>query len=395
MMKSSLNRLVARGVAAALLLGLVLAAAPGLAAPAASFETPAREAILIDADTGAVLFEKEADVPMPPASMSKMMTLYVLFERLREGKLKLTDTMTVSRNAWLKGGAASGGSTMFLNPNDEIKVEDLIRGIVIQSGNDASVVVAEGISGTEEAFAEEMNRTAAKIGLRDSHFVNATGLPDPNHHMTARDIAILSYRTIKEHPEYYHYYSEKEFVFNGIRQGNRNPLLYKTLGVDGLKTGHTEAAGFCLAASAKQGERRLIAVLGGLGSMQQRSDESERILSWGFRQFDNYVLFKPGEEVTTAEVWLGEQETVPLVSPDGVTVTLPRSARQEMKVTVDYEGPVPAPIQAGDRLAVLTVSAPGVDAAELPLVAGASVERLGPFGRLSVALTHLAGSALR
>ena len=394
-MKSSLNRSVARLLGAALLMAVLAAASPAFAAPAAGFETPAREAILIDADTGAVLFEKEADAPMPPASMSKMMTLYVLFERLQEGRIKLTDTMTVSRNAWLTGGAKSGGSTMFLNPNDQIKVEDLIRGIVIQSGNDASVVVAEGISGTEEAFAEEMNRTAAQVGLRNSNFVNATGLPDPNHHMTARDIGVLSYRTIKDHPEYYHYYSEKEFVFNGIRQGNRNPLLYKTLGVDGLKTGHTEAAGFCLAASAKQGDRRLIAVLGGLSSMQQRSDESERILSWGFRQFDNYVLFKPGEEVTTAEVWLGEQETVPLVNDQGVTVTLPRSARQEMKVTVSYDGPVPAPIQAGDQLAVLTVSAPGVDPVEVPLVAGAPVERLGPFGRLSVALTHMASSALR
>ncbi len=394
-MKPSLNPFAARLLAVAAVAAVLLAAAPGLAAPAAGFETPAREAILMDADTGAVLFEKDADAPMPPASMSKMMTLYMLFERIKEGKLKLTDTMTVSRNAWLKGGAKSGGSTMFLNPDDQVKVEDLIRGIVIQSGNDASVVVAEGLSGTEEAFAEEMNRTAAKIGLRNSHFTNATGLPDPNHYMTARDIAILSYRTIKDHPESYHYYSEKEFVFNGIRQGNRNPLLYKTLGVDGLKTGHTEAAGFCLAASAKQGERRLIAVLGGLTSMQQRSDESERILSWGFRQFDNYVLFKPNEEVTAAEVWLGEQETVPLVSSEGVTVTLPRSARQEMKVTVNYDGPVPAPIAAGDQLAVLTVTAPGVDAVELPLVAGAAVERLGPFGRLSVALTHMAGSALR
>jgi D-alanyl-D-alanine carboxypeptidase (penicillin-binding protein 5/6) len=395
MMKPSLKDHVLRPLGAALFMVVLAAASIAFAAPPASFETPAREAILLDADTGAVLFEKEADVPMPPASMSKMMTLYVAFERLQEGRIKLTDTMTVSRNAWLKGGAASGGSTMFLNPNEQVKVEDLIRGIAIQSGNDASVVLAEGISGTEEAFAEEMMKVAARIGLRDSTFTNATGLPDPNHHMTARDIAILSYRTLKDHPEYYHYYSEKEFVFHGIRQGNRNPLLYKTLGVDGLKTGHTEAAGFCLAASAKQGERRLIAVLGGLTSMQQRSDESERILSWGFRQFDNYVLFKPGEEVTTAEVWLGEQETVPLVSDQGVTVTLPRSARQEMKVTVNYDGPVPAPVQAGDQLAVLTVSAPGVDPVEMPLVAGAPVERLGPFGRLSVALTHMAGSALR
>lgn len=373
---------------------LTMLFAGAMALPAAAgvtFETPAREAILIDADTGAVLFEKDADAPMPPASMSKMMTLYVLFDRLKEGRLSLDDTMTVSDHAWRKGGAASGGSTMFLNPNERVRVEDLIRGIIIQSGNDASIVVAEGISGTEEAFAEEMTKTAHRIGLRDSTFRNATGWPDPEHRMTVRDLATLSYRTIRDFPDFYHYYSEKEFKHNGIMQGNRNPLLYKSIGVDGLKTGHTENAGFCLAASARQGERRLILVVGGLSSMQERSDESERILNWGFRQFDNYALFKPGEEVTAAEVWLGQQQTVPLVSADGVTVTLPRNVRPEMKVTASYDGPIPAPIHEGDRLAMLSVSAPGVETTEVPLVAGASVERLGMFGRLGVALAHLAG----
>ncbi len=361
------------------------------ALPAAAFETPAREAILLDADTGAILFEKNADAPMPPASMSKMMTLYVLFDRIKSGRLSLNDTMTVSQNAWKKGGAASGGSTMFLNPNEQVRVEDLIRGIIIQSGNDASIVVAEGISGTEEAFAQELTKTAKKIGLRNSTFRNATGLPDPEHRMTARDLATLAYHTINDFPDFYHFYSEKEFEHNGIRQGNRNPLLYKTIGVDGLKTGHTENAGFCLAASAKQGERRLILVVGGLSSMQERSDESDRILSWGFRQFDNYALFKPGDEVTAADVWLGQQETVPLVSADGVTVTLPRNVRQEMKVTADYDGPIPAPIHKGDRLAMLSISAPEVETIQVPLVAGASVDRLGMFGRLGVALAHLAG----
>jgi D-alanyl-D-alanine carboxypeptidase (penicillin-binding protein 5/6) len=370
----------------------VLLVAPSAAfASGVSFETPAREALLMDADTGAILFEKNADAPMPPASMSKMMTLYVLFERLKAGRLSLNDTMAVSKNAWSKGGAASGGSTMFLNPDETVRVEDLIRGIIIQSGNDASIVVAEGISGTEDAFARELTETAGKLGLRHSTFTNATGLPDPDHRMTARDLAVLSYHTIKDFPEFYHYYSEKEFEHNGIRQGNRNPLLYKTLGVDGLKTGHTENAGFCLAASARQGDRRLILVVGGLSSMQERSDESERILNWGFRQFDNYALFKPGQEVTTAEVWLGQEATVPLVSAAGLTVTLPRNARPEMKVTASYDGPVPAPIKEGDRLAMLSVTAPGVDPVEVPLVAGASVERLGMFGRLGVALAHLAG----
>ncbi|MBL8660358.1 MAG: D-alanyl-D-alanine carboxypeptidase [Rhodospirillales bacterium] len=362
-----------------------------LTLPALAFETPAREAILIDAETGTVLFEKNANVPMPPASMSKMMALYVLFDRIKSGRLSLNDTMTVSKNAWEKGGAASGGSTMFLNPNEQVRVEDLVRGIIIQSGNDASIVVAEGISGTEEAFVQEMTKAAKNIGLRDSTFRNATGLPDSDHRMSARDLATLAYHMINDFPEFYHFYSEKEFQHNGIRQGNRNPLLYKSIGVDGLKTGHTENAGFCLVASAKQGERRLILVVGGLSSMQERSDESERILSWGFRQFDNYTLFKPGETVTSADVWLGQQETVPLVSADGVTVTLPRNVRQDMKVTANFDGPIPAPIRKGDRLAVLSVSAPDVETVQVPLVAGASVERLGMFGRLGVALAHLAG----
>lgn len=373
-------------LACLLLIGALL-----LSVAAHAFESPAREAVLIDAYTGTTLFEKEAGVPMPPASMSKMMTVYILLKRLHEGRVKLDDTFTVSENAWRKGGAASGGSTMFLKPNEQVKIEDLIRGIVIQSGNDASIVVAEGLAGSEEAFAEEMNKTGREIGLRNSTFRNATGLPDPEHRMTARDLATLAYRTINDFPEYYHFYGEKGFVHNGIHQGNRNPLLYKDLSVDGLKTGHTEAAGFCLTASAKQGDRRLILVVGGLSSMQQRSDESERILSWGFREFDNYTLFRPGDEVTAAEVWLGEDQTVPLVTADGLTVTLQRKVRPEMKVIASYDGPIPAPIRQGDRMAVLRVSSPETEDVEVPLVAGASVDRLGMFGRLRVALAHMVG----
>jgi D-alanyl-D-alanine carboxypeptidase (penicillin-binding protein 5/6) len=388
MLIDRLNALVFRALTFAPVLVLVAAVlAPVF--PAAAFETPARQALLMDMGTGAVLFEKNADEPMHPASMSKLMTVYLLFERLRDGRLKLDDTLPVSENAWRKGGAASGGSTMFLEPGQRVKVEDLIQGIIVQSGNDASIVVAEGLANDEATFAKEMTKRARELGMRNTTFRNATGWPDPEHLSTARDLAVLAQRTIEDFPQYYPYYSEKEFTYNGIRQGNRDPLLYKDLGADGLKTGHTEASGYGLTASARQGDRRLIMVLNGLKDIRARAQESERLMSWGFREFSNYPLFKAGDEVSTAEVWLGKAETVPLVVDQDLTVTLPNAARPEMKVSVAYDGPIPAPITEGDRLAVLKVSAPGVETVEVPLVAGASVEKLGFLGRLVAALKHL------
>ncbi len=357
--------------------------------PAAAIETPARQAILLDMGTGAVLFEKNADEPMPPASMSKLMTVYLLLERLRDGRLKMDDTLPVSEKAWREGGSASGGSTMFLEPGTSVKVEDLIQGIIVQSGNDASIVVAEGLANDEAAFAKEMTKRGRELGLRNTVFRNATGWPDPEHLSTARDLALLAQRTIEDFPQYYHYYSEKEFTYNGIRQANRNPLLYKDLGADGLKTGHTEASGYGLTASARKRDRRLILVINGLNDVRDRTRESERLISWGFRDFDNYALFKAGEQVSTAEVWLGKAENVALVVDRDLTVTLPNAARSEMKVSVAYDGPIPAPITEGDRLAVLKISAPGVETVEVPLVAGNSVEKLGFFGRLFAAVKHL------
>jgi D-alanyl-D-alanine carboxypeptidase (penicillin-binding protein 5/6) len=357
--------------------------------PAAAIETPARQAILLDMGTGAVLFEKNADEPMPPASMSKLMTVYLLLERLRDGRLKMDDTLPVSEKAWREGGSASGGSTMFLEPGTSVKVEDLIQGIIVQSGNDASIVVAEGLANDEAAFAKEMTKRGRELGLRNTVFRNATGWPDPEHLTTARDLALLAQRTIEDFPQYYHYYSEKEFTYNGIRQANRNPLLYKDLGADGLKTGHTEASGYGLTASARKRDRRLILVINGLNDVRDRTRESERLISWGFRDFDNYALFKAGEQVSTAEVWLGKAENVALVVDRDLTVTLPNAARSEMKVSVAYDGPIPAPITEGDRLAVLKISAPGVETVEVPLVAGNSVEKLGFFGRLFAAVKHL------
>lgn len=358
-------------------------------APARAIETIAREAILMDTTTGEVLFEKNADQLMAPASMSKMMTTYLIFERLRDGQLSLDDTFSVSETAWRKGGAKSGSSTMFLEPGTRVRVEDLIRGIIVQSGNDASIVIAEELAGSEEAFALEMNRRARELGLRDSTFKNATGWPDPGHVTTARDLAILAIRTIEDFPEFYHYYAEKEFTYNGIRQINRNPLIYKDIGVDGLKTGHTADSGYGLAASAKRGDRRLVLVVNGLLSRKARGREPERLFEWGFREFNNYTLFNAGDLVTEADVWLGRKAAVPLLIEGDLVITLARKARLGMKVTVEYEGPIPAPVAKGDRLAKLVVTAPEREPLEVPLVAGADVERLSLFGRLRAALGYI------
>ncbi|MCH9000294.1 MAG: D-alanyl-D-alanine carboxypeptidase [Proteobacteria bacterium] len=368
---------------------LSILAAAGLAAvlaspPVSAIETTAREAFLIDATTGRVLLDKNSDVSMPPASMSKIMTIYMVFERLKDERLALDDELLVSEKAW-----RMGGSKMFVEVGKTVRVEDLLRGVIVQSGNDACIVLAEGLSGTEEAFAEEMTRKAREIGLTGSSFANATGWPDPNQRMTARDLATLARRIIEDFPEYYHYYAETEFTYGGIRQMNRNPLLYKSLGADGLKTGHTEEAGYGLTASVVQGDRRIILVLNGLGSQKARSEESARLIGWALREYDNYTLFKPGETVDEAPVWLGEAANVPLVMPEGVTVTLSRKARRDMRVTVVYDAPIPAPLRAGQEVAKLVVNAPGEAPVEFPLMAGADVERLGIFGRVTTSLQYL------
>ena len=334
--------------------------------------------------TGSVLLEKNADELMPPASMSKIMTLYMAFERLRDGSLSLDDTFLVSAKAWRKGG-----SKMFVEVDKRVRVEDLLRGVIVSSGNDAAIVLAEGLAGTEELFAEEMTRRAREIGLEHSVFKNATGWPDPEHLMTARDLAILAQHTIENFPGLYPYYAETTFTYNGIRQENRNPLLNKRTGADGLKTGHTQASGYGLTASVERDGRRLILVVNGLAGVRERATESARLIEWGFREFDTYALFKAGEVVEEAEVWLGEAARVPLVVASDVVVTLPRKARAEMTVAARYEGPIPAPIEAGAQVAKLVVSAPGIQPVEFPLVAGAGVERLGLFGRLSATINYL------
>ncbi|NVJ91035.1 MAG: D-alanyl-D-alanine carboxypeptidase [Methylocystaceae bacterium] len=354
-----------------------------------AIDTTAREAYMFDFKTGQVLLEKDAHVQMPPASMSKLMTLNLVFERLKDGRLKLDDEFSVSERAWRKGGAASGSSTMFLEPRQKVRVEDLIKGIIIQSGNDACIVVAEALGGSEANFAVEMTQRAQELGMTQSSFANATGWPDPMQRMSARDLGILAKHLITEFPEYYKYFSLKSFKYNGIRQSNRNPLLYKTMGADGLKTGHTSEAGYGLTSSAVRDGRRLILVVNGLNSVRARSSESERLMEWGFREFNNYALFQKGQEVTSAELWLSDKQSVGLYIDQDVVVTLPRKSRREMKVEVKYNGPIPAPVEKGQQLAKVVISAPDVDPIEIPLYAKEDAGRLGFVGRLGAAVKSI------
>jgi serine-type D-Ala-D-Ala carboxypeptidase (penicillin-binding protein 5/6) len=360
-------------------------AAPAAPPPPGSIlDTQAKHAIIVEVETGTVLFSKYADERMPPASMSKIMTAYVVFSMLKNGKVKLTDELPVSEKAW-----KLGGSKMFVGIGARVSVENLILGMLVQSGNDACVVLAEGLAGSEAAFVELMNQKAPEIGLKDSHFGNVTGLPDPNDWMTAQDLAALAIRTIHDFPEYYHYFSEKEFNFNNIDQGNRNPLLYRNIGADGLKTGHTDESGYSLTASVVRGERRVILVVSGLASMKDRASESERLIEWAFREFNDYKLLSAGDKVDDAEVWLGTEPRVGLTVDKDVTITLPRRARRDMKVTLAYTAPIPAPIKKGDQVGKIVVSAPDTPPIERPLFAAANVPTIGTFGRMATLAAYL------
>jgi D-alanyl-D-alanine carboxypeptidase (penicillin-binding protein 5/6) len=364
----------------ALAAALLVTGRPALAA----FETGATHVYITDFDTGAVLYDKGGEERIPTASMSKMMTAYVVFDQLKKGKLKLDDELTVSENAW-----RTGGSKMFVVLGAKIKVEDLIRGMVIQSGNDACVTLAEGIAGSTDSFIRMMNEMAPTIGLKDSHFASVDGLPDPDHYMTARDLATLGEHLIKDFPEYYHYFSEIDFTYHGIKQGNRNPLLYKNSGADGIKTGHTDEAGFGLTVSVKRGDRHIIVVATGLKSMKGRSQEAEAIVDFAFREFQNYPIVKKGDELDQADVWLGEKPKVPLVATQDLIVSLPRSARKDMKVTVSYDGPLQAPVAAGTVVGTLTVTAPDMKPQTVPVATGGDVPVLGRMGRMTKNLEGL------
>ncbi len=375
------SKLLSNRLLIGLLAVLALAMPPGVAK---AYETLARAAILVDHETGQVLYAKNADEPLPPASMSKLMTVLMVFERLHDGRLSLDDELPVSEKAWRKGG-----SKMFVEVGKRVRVEDLLHGIIVQSGNDACIVVAEYLAGSEEAFAEQMTARAKELGLTHTTLQNASGWPDPEHLMSVRDLATLAGIIIREYPEYYTIFSEREFEFGGILQYARNPLLRRDIGADGLKTGHTEEAGYGLTASAVRDGRRLVMVVAGLETPGQRARESERLLEHGFRDFKTYALFEAGQTVDTADVWLGAQPTVPLVAAERVALTLTPEARRALEVKVSFDGPVPAPVARGATLGELESIAPGIEPRRVALLAGDEVPAAGLLSRMAGALGYL------
>ncbi len=353
--------------------------------PLGPIDTAAKWAVAIDFTTGATMLEKAADDEMPPSSMTKLMTIYLVYERLKQGQMRLDDELPVTERAW-----KMGGSKMFVQVGTQVKVEDLIRGLIVQSGNDACIVFAEAIAGSEEQFAEKMNAKARQLGLKHTNFRNSTGWPDPDQRMSVRDIALLARHIIQDFPEYYHYDSEKSFKYNGIDQGNRNPMVQKGTG-DGLKTGHTEAGGYGLAATSIRNGRRIILVLNGMNSMRERAEEGERLMDWAFANFEDVTLFTAGDTIERAPVWLGVSKDVPLVAGKELTVTLPRNWRDNAAVKLSYETPVKAPVMKGDVLGKLTLGGKGVPPLDVQLLAGADVPRLGLPGRALAMLSRLTG----
>lgn len=339
----------------------------------ANFESKAKFAILMDGKTGSVLYEKNADMLMPPASMSKMMTLALIFSEMKKGNLKLEDEIFISENAWRNGGAPSGTAAMFASINSKVSLLDIIQGIVVQSGNDACIAIAEHMAGSEAAFAQRMNDYGRKIGLKKSSFRNATGLPNPDHLMTARDIALLSVHLIAEYPEYYSYFTQKEFKYKRYRFYNRNTLINLNIGVDGLKTGFTKEAGYGIAVSAKRNDRRLVAVIGGMKSKRARVSEARRILEWGFNSFRKFRLFQNDEIVTSLRVWGGDKSYVKVIGKEGVQIYLPSFGPQKLKSSVVYKGPLKPPIKKGDQIATFRVVTENGAASEAPLYAAEDV----------------------
>ncbi|WP_313978783.1 D-alanyl-D-alanine carboxypeptidase family protein [Iodidimonas nitroreducens] len=369
-------------------------AAP-LAAVAQGLETSARHALLMEMETGDVLFSKDPETPFPPASMSKMMTVYLAFDQIRAGSLSLDDTTRVSDEAWRRW-AGTEASLMFLGAGEEVSVKQLLYGIIVSSGNDACTVLAEMMSGTEDAFALWMNEKAAEIGMSNSQFKNASGWPADGQYTTAHDLATLAEKTIRNFPELYEIYAEKSFTHGkdfrtgeAITQSNRNPLIYRMDGADGLKTGHTEAAGYGLTGSAIRNGRRLIVVVAGLDSVSARARESQSLLEYGFRAFDTYSIFDAGDQIGEADVWLGKSGKVPLIVQDPLKLTLSRRDRTALEMVLRYDNPIPSPIEKGQPVATVTLSAPDLGERQIPVLAGESIEPVSGFGRIGAALDYL------
>ncbi len=335
-------------------------------------ETSAKYALLIDYETDTVLYEKNADEQMYPSSMSKLMTIYIVFDMLLKQDLTLEQKFIISKKSWQKQG-----SKMFVKLGSEVSIADLLNGVIVQSGNDACIALAEGISGSEEDFAQLMNNKAQELGLLSSHFVNSTGWPDPEQLMSARDLAILAKRLIHDFPEYYHLFSLDEFVYNNIKQQNRNVLLARNFGVDGLKTGHTDVAGYGITVSAKQGKRRLILVVNGLPDIAERAAEAERLLKYGFLNFRNLRVVKKNQVLANVPIWMGKAKTISLMAPEDFVITLPRAQQKNVAMHVAYETPIKAPIKINDKIGELTLSLPGNVSKVYPILANKDVPKLG------------------
>ena len=343
----------------------------------------AKSWVLMDYATGQTLADANADARVEPASITKVMTSYVVSAELAAGKIKMDDQVFISENAWRSGGAGTEGSTSFLALNSKVALKDLFYGMVIQSGNDAAIALAEHIAGSEQTFAELMNQYAAKLGMSGTHFVNASGLPDPNHYTTAHDIAVLSRALIHDYPEEYKIYAIKEFEWNGIKQHNRNSLLWRDSTVDGIKTGHTKEAGYCLTTSARRGDQRLIAVVMGTSSEKQRADDNQSLLNYGFRFYETHKLYDADKPLTTPELWKGASNTISLGVADDVLVSMPRGRYKDLKPSMDLPTRLIAPFTKGQKVGTLRVTLDGKPLAERPLVALADAPAAGFWGRMS------------
>ena len=354
---------------------LILLAAPGaVSAQDLPFETTAPHAILIDAKSGSVFFEKSADELVQPASMSKLMTMLLVFEALKAGDLTLDQEFLISENAWRRGGTSSGGSTMYANVNTRVKLIDLMRGSMIQSANDACIAIAEGMAGSEEEFAFRMTQRGKELGLQNAVFRNVTGLPKPENLMSVRDLTIIARRIISEFPEYYKIYGEREFTWNNITQKNRNPLLLEYPGADGMKTGYIKDAGYGLVGSAVRDGRRLVLVVAGLTSIKERREEAEKLLDWGFRQFKTIDVYTAGDVVSKARVWGGASRWVNLVIKQDLRLALSAKEQESIEVKLSYAGPLMAPVKAGDLLGTVRFMVDGKTIAEVPVETANAVE---------------------
>ncbi len=349
-----------------------------------SLDTIAKQGILFDYETKSIIFEKNAEELMSPSSMSKIMTIYYIFKKINDGELKLSDKFKVSKKAWKKGG-----SKMFLNVNSMVSVEDLIRGIIVQSGNDACIAIAEGISGSEELFAEELNLLAKEIGLNNSNFTNSTGWPDPDHLTTIKDLLTLTIRTIEDFPNLYHYYSEKEFTYSGIKQLNRNPLLFNSNSADGLKTGHTSLGGYGLVASIKKNNRRLILILNGLKKTKDRTKESERLIKIALNQYKNINLFNSDETISTLLIWGGKKRKVDVYSKEKINVTVPNKIKKDLVYTIKHYQPLLAPIQKDQKVAELIIKKNNESIKKFDLLAQAEVKKISFFSKVYYNLKYL------